>query len=162
GVVREFVETLTGKQTIYQCFRLAEEVQTRGGKPREALEFKHEYLAALWDRIEHWVAGLKAGARDVDGSVLWGTREVLQRVLVRGVTLYLASGTDLKYVKDEAEALQVAHFFRPHVYAALDRYQDFSKKMIIERLLAENGLKGPELLVVGDGYVEIENGKAVG
>ena len=28
GVVREFVETLTGKQTIYQCFRLAKEANT--------------------------------------------------------------------------------------------------------------------------------------
>ena len=29
-VVRDFVERLTGKQTIYQCIRLAEEVQKRG------------------------------------------------------------------------------------------------------------------------------------
>src|SRR2546425_1723302 len=31
GVVRDFVERLTGKQTIYQCFQLAEEGAKRGG-----------------------------------------------------------------------------------------------------------------------------------
>jgi hypothetical protein len=34
--------------------------------------------------------------------------------------------------------------------------------MIVERILAENNLHGPELMVVGDGFVEIENGKAAG
>src|SRR5215510_10771996 len=46
-VVREFVEKLTGKQTIYQCFQLAEEVKKRGGEPLEPLEYKHEYLRRL-------------------------------------------------------------------------------------------------------------------
>ena len=49
----------------------------------------------------------------------------------------------------EAAALKVDRYFGPHVYAALDRYQDFSKKMIIERILQENDLHGSELLVVG-------------
>ena len=34
--------------------------------------------------------------------------------------------------------------------------------MIIERILREHDLRGKELVVFGDGYVEIENGKAVG
>jgi phosphoglycolate phosphatase-like HAD superfamily hydrolase len=161
-LVREFVERLTGKQTIYQCFQLAEEIQKRGGTPRDPLEYKREYLARLWTRIEHRVAALKSGEALPDSMLLRGSRAFLEALRARGVTLYLASGTDLAYVQDEAEALQVASFFGPHLYAALDRYQDFSKQMIIERLLRENHLHGPELLVVGDGYVEIENGKAVG
>src|SRR5262249_19178653 len=146
----------------YQCFQLVEEVRKRGGAPREPLDYKHEYLARLWERIEHRVAGLKSRQIQPDELLLRGSRAFLEALRERGVTLYLASGTDLKYVQDEAEALQVAHYFGPHIYAALDRYQDFSKKMIIERILTENDLHGPELLVVGDGYVEIENGKAAG
>jgi len=161
-VVREFVERLNGKQTIYQCFQLAEEVEKRGGRPKEALEYKHEYLARLWERIEHRVTGLKSGAIQSDSMLLRGSRAFLQALKSKGIELYLASGTDLKYVEDEANALQVDQFFRPHIYAALDKFQDFSKQMIIEKLLHDNGLKGPELLVVGDGYVEIENGKAAG
>src|SRR5438477_9863053 len=41
-VVREFVERLTGKQTIYQCFQLVEEIEKRGGVPKPPLEYKHE------------------------------------------------------------------------------------------------------------------------
>jgi len=162
AVVRDFVERLTGKQTIYQCFQLAEEIKKRGGAPREALEYKHEYLTRLWQRIEHRVAGLKSGAIASDSLLLPGSRAFLEALRARSVTLYLASGTDLAYVQDEAAALQIDHYFAPHIYGALDRYQDFSKQMVIERILRENDLKGPELLVVGDGYVEIENGKAVG
>jgi phosphoglycolate phosphatase len=161
-VVREFVETLTGKQTIYQCFQLAEEVTKRGGTAHEPLEYKHEYLRRLWERIEHRVEGLKSGAIQPDDLLLRGSRAFLQALQDRGITLYLASGTDLVYVKDEAAALKVDGFFGRHIYGALDEYRDFSKQMIIDRILRENDLKGPELLVVGDGYVEIENGKGVG
>ena len=160
SVVRDFVERLTGKQTIYQCFQLVDEVAKRGGGPRQPLEYKHEYLGRLWAKIEHRVAGLKCGEIPPDSLLLTGTRAFLEALAARGVMLYLASGTDLVYVEDEARALRLDDYFGQHIYGALDRYQDFSKQMIIERILRENGLRGPELLVIGDGYVEIENGKA--
>jgi len=40
--------------------------------------------------------------------------------------------------------------------------ENFSKKMVIDRILAENGVPGDRLLAFGDGYVEIENAKSVG
>ncbi|HHN72466.1 MAG TPA: HAD family hydrolase, partial [Thermopetrobacter sp.] len=40
AVVREFVDRLTGKQTIYQMIALAEEVKKRGGTPKDPLEYK--------------------------------------------------------------------------------------------------------------------------
>ena len=45
---------------------------------------------------------------------------------------------------------------------ALDDYMQFSKKMIIERILCENQIPGEQLLSFGDGYVEIQNTKEVG
>jgi phosphoglycolate phosphatase-like HAD superfamily hydrolase len=162
AIVRDFVERLTGKQTIYQCFQLAEEVQKRGGTPKDALTYKHEYLSRLWKRIEHRVAGLKSGQIEPDSLLLRGARPFLDALKARGVELYLASGTDLIYVKEEARALQIAQYFEPHIYGALDEYKNFSKQMIIEKLLRENNLSGSELAVIGDGYVEIENAKKVG
>lgn len=162
GVVRDFVERLTGKQTIYQCLQLVDEIRKRGGSPREPLVYKREYLRRLWERIEHRVAGLKSGEIDPDALLLPGSRAFLQALQSRGLKLYLASGTDEQYVRDEAAALGIDHFFDTHIYAAVDRYQDFSKQMIIERILRENDLHGPELLVIGDGYVEIENGRTAG
>lgn len=161
-IVREFVARLTGKQTIYQCFQLREEIRARGGEPRDALDYKHEYLRRLNGRIAHRLAGLEDGSIQPEELLLPGSRAFLQALKDAGLTLYLASGTDTAFVQAEARALKVEAFFGLHIYAALDRYQDFSKQMIIEKILRENGLMGPELLVVGDGYVEIENGKAVG
>ena len=162
GVVYDFVEKLTGKQTIYQCFRLIEEIEKRGGAARTALEYKHEYLQRLGDRIRHRLDGLQSGEIPADRLLLPGSIEFLSELRSSGIRMYLASGTDLVYVRAEAEALGVAPFFGEHIYGALDRYQDFSKQMIIERILAENNLHGPELMLIGDGYVEIENGKDAG
>src|SRR5205085_11825900 len=58
--------------------------------------------------------------------------------------------------------LGLTEFFGEHIYGALDDYQSFSKKMIIDRILHDNNLGGQELLGFGDGFVEIEEIKAVG
>src|SRR5262249_54898210 len=47
--VEEFVMRLTGRQTIYQMIRLAEEVRARGGAPLDPLEYKHAYHERLMD-----------------------------------------------------------------------------------------------------------------
>ena len=77
-------------------------------------------------------------------------------------SLYLASGTDEPFVKKEAELLDVAKYFGPHIYGAKDDYKAFSKKMVIERILRENAISGEHLLSFGDGYVEIQNTKEAG
>ena len=83
-------------------------------------------------------------------------------MLARGWKLYLASGTDELFVKREADLLGLSRYFRDQIYGALDNYQNFSKKQVIERILTEHGVDGRSLLVVGDGYVEIENGRDAG
>ncbi len=161
-VVTDFVTRLTGKQTIYQMIQLAEEVEKRGGRPQEPLAYKYEYLERLWARIQGRVARLKAGELDPTELVVPGVIETLAALRVRGVTCYLASGTDEPYVIDEAVALGVAEYFDGGIYGALDDYRNFSKKMVIDRILRQHQLAGYELLTFGDGYVEIENTAAVG
>ena len=51
-VVTDFVDTLTGKQTIFQCIQLDEEVVKRGGPHREPIIYKNEYLRRLELRIK--------------------------------------------------------------------------------------------------------------
>lgn len=153
---------LNGKQTIYQMIQLAERIKERGGTPREPLWYKHEYLRRLDERIRHRVASLRSGARQPDDFLVHGARQLLELLQRRGVALYLASGTDEPFVKQEAEALDVTRYFGRHIYGALDDYKQFSKKMIIERILRENQVPGARLLSFGDGYVEIQNTKEVG
>jgi phosphoglycolate phosphatase len=161
-VVTEFVTRLTGKQTIYQMLQLAEEVKERGGTPLDPLDYKHEYLRRLWTRIGDRVADLKAGRKSPDDFIVPGVLELLAALRDRDVTCYLASGTDHPYVLDEAGVLGLPAYFGDHIYGALDDYQSFSKRMVIERILRENRLAGPELVAFGDGFVEIEDTKTVG
>lgn len=93
---------------------------------------------------------------------MFGARSLLEQLQSRGLTLYLASGTDEQFVKAEAGLLDLTRYFGPHIYGALDDYKQFSKKMVIERLLRENRIPGVQLLSFGDGYVEIQNTKEAG
>jgi len=161
AVVSEFVARLTGKQTIYQMIQLCEEVRQRGGQPLDPLEYKWMYLDRLWERIKGRVAGLKNGTITPEEMMVPGTVPMLEALRARGVTCYLASGTDEVYVLDEAASLGLTPYFAG-IYGALDDYQKYSKKMVIERILNENHLGGPEFVTFGDGYVEIEDTKAVG
>ena len=161
AVVTEFVDRLTGKQTIYQMIQLCQEVRQRGGEPLDPLEYKWMYLDRLWGRIEGRVAGLKNGEIEPKEMMVPGAAPMLETLRDQGVSCYLASGTDEVYVLDEAAALGLSPYFAS-IYGALDDYQNYSKKMVIERILAENRMSGPELVAFGDGYVEIEDTKAVG
>jgi phosphoglycolate phosphatase-like HAD superfamily hydrolase len=160
--VDEFVMRLNGRQTIYQMIQLADEVRHRGGVPLEPLEYKHRYHDLLMNRIRDRLAALEAGAASAADWTVPGSHELLANLRQRGTTLLLASGTDLKYVRREADLLGLRAFFEPHIFGALDDYQKFSKKMVIERILRDHGLRGQELLGFGDGFVEIEEIKRVG
>jgi phosphoglycolate phosphatase-like HAD superfamily hydrolase len=165
-IVTEYVDRLTGKQTIYQMLELVAQVQQRGGQPLEALAYKHTYLDLLWARIEHRVAGLKQGTLHAQDLVVPGATDVLENLKRRGLACYLASGTDQPYVLDEAAALGLTPYFthggKRHIYGALDQYERFSKAQVIQDILKDNGLRGEQLLAFGDGYVEIEEAKRVG
>jgi phosphoglycolate phosphatase len=160
--VEEFVMRLNGRQTIYQMIQLADEVRHRGGSPLEPLAYKNRYHDLLMERIRHRLAALQSGAATADEWTVPGSHALLDSLRRRGMTLYLASGTDLKFVRHEAELLGVTPYFGEHIYGALDDYQNFSKKMVIERILRDHGLQGEELLGFGDGFVEIEEIKRAG
>jgi phosphoglycolate phosphatase-like HAD superfamily hydrolase len=160
--VEEFVMRLNGRQTIYQMIQLAEEVKQRGGTPAEPLQYKHRYHDLLMERIRHRLTALESGAAQAEEWAVPGSFALLDDLRRRGMALYLASGTDLKYVRHEVALLRLTDYFGERIYGALDDYWNFSKKMIIERLLAEHRLEGAELLGFGDGFVEIEEVKRVG
>ena len=161
-LVLDDIMRLNGKQTIYQMIQLAERIEERGGEAREPLWYKHEYLRRLEAHIGARTAGLESGAIQADQLLVHGARPLLKHLRDRGLHLYLASGTDQSAVKHEAALLDITSDFGPNIYGALDDYKQFSKKMIIDRILHEHGITGRQLLSFGDGYVEIENTKQVG
>ncbi len=160
--VSEYVTRLTGKQTIYQMIQLSQEIAARGGVPEDPLVYKRQYHERLWNQIEDRVEGLGNGQYRPEEWLLPGSVELLENLQERGVRLFLASGTDEVFVKREAGLLGLTRYFDQRIYGAQDQYRLFSKKMIIDRVLVEEGLHGSEFVAFGDGYVEIENTKEVG
>jgi phosphoglycolate phosphatase len=160
-LVEEFVWRLTGKETIYQMIAFAEAVEARGGRPLDPLAYKKMYLDLLWQKIERRVDGLRKGQTDPEEYLVPGSRALLERLRDKGLKMYLASGTDELYMKEEARLLGVTGYFDGGVYGALDDLS-FSKAILIQRLLSTAEFQGHQFLGFGDGYVEIEEVKNVG
>jgi phosphoglycolate phosphatase len=158
----EFVMRLNGKQTIYQMIQLAEEVRARGGVAREPAVYKARYHALLMERIHARLDALRDGSASPEHYLVPGACQLLDALRARGLSMYLASGTDERYVVEEASLLGLTPYFGDRVYGAIDDYRSFSKKMVIERILREHAVEGAALLGFGDGYVEIENVIAAG
>src|SRR5207249_1794118 len=126
--VENFVMRLNGRQTIYQMIQLADEVRRRGGRPLEPLAYKHRYHDLLMRRVQGRLEALRSGQATPEEWTVPGSHALLENLRRRGLPLYLASGTDLKYVRHEAELLGLTKYFGEHVYGALDDYQNFSKQ----------------------------------
>jgi len=162
AVVEDFVWRLTGKQTMYQMVAFADEISKRGGTPLDPLEYKKMYLDGLHERIHYRLDELRRQQVSPEKYLVPGARALLEALQARGLRLYLASGTDQQYMREEAGLLDVSRYFDGRVYGALDDYKSFSKKILIQRLIADSEFQGREFLGFGDGYVEIENVKEVG
>ena len=158
----EDVAESTGRQTIYQMIRLAERVTELGGKPLDPREYKAEYNRRLLAHIAARREALASGRTPPDALLVRGARAMLRALAAQGLALYVASGTDEPDVREEVRLVGLADFFGPHVYGAHEDYEASSKRQVIARLIAANRLSGDELVVFGDGFVEIENAKEVG
>ncbi len=162
-VVDEYVWRLTGKETIYQMMELTAQVEKRTGQPSAVtpIDYKREYLRRLEVRIENRVERLRTQQMEPDELMVPGSRQLLEKLRARGVTLVLASGTDDEDVRAEAALLQIDGYFLGGIFGAKDD-MSFSKAAVVRSLLEDSRCKPSELLGFGDGYVEIEEVKKAG
>jgi len=158
--VRAYIDYSTGILTIRQMEWLAETVRRYGKEPKDPYEYKRIYNERMLAYIDNRIRGLMSGDIKPDDMMIMGARNFLEELYKRGVIMYLASGTDHEYVLKEASALKITEYFRGGIYGALDHTEEHAKERIIERILNENNLRGEELLVVGDGPVEIRSAKS--
>lgn len=163
SLITAFVDNLTGKQTIFQCMKLKEEIEIRGGTAKEAMDYKTEYLNRLFRKIESKREGLSNGSINPLQLLVRGSEGFLTALKNNGIEIFCASGTDQPQVIEEATLLGLDAYFGNNIFGALDEHADqCSKELVINRLLTENNIKGEELLSFGDGFVEIELVKNVG
>ena len=161
-VVKEIVLQLTGKETIHQMSALAEEIGKRGGKPKQAAEYKEIFSARLSKIVQERLSALRSGKLTPDDLLVPGARAVLELLRDEGVTVYLASGTDEESVLEEAALLDIARYFGGRIYGARDDRSGFTKAALVEHLLSKAGYDAAELVGFGDGFVEIREVSGAG
>lgn len=157
-----FVAETTGLQTIYQMIRLAGEIEARGAKPDDPLDYKHEFNRRLLAHIARRRELLRNGKISSAALSVPYAHDMLHALTSRGVTVYLASGTDLGYVREEASLLGIDTYFGEHIHGAVDDYKSFSKEIVIRRIIEENNITGDSFVGFGDGFVDMESVKAGG
>lgn len=162
-LVTDFVDELTGKQTIFQCMQLKTEIESRGGTAKEAMDYKNEYLRRLFLRIESKREGLADGSLSPESLLVKGSVAFLEALKEKGIEIFCASGTDQPQVIEEAKLLGLDKYFGNNIFGALDEHASrCSKELVINRVLKDKDVKGENLLSFGDGFVEIELVKNVG
>lgn len=155
--VRGYIEHSTGILTILQMEWLVDAVRRHGwaGQPLTAEAYKARYLKRLMVSVNERIHQVETGISQPEDWLLVGARRFLAGLGARGAQLYLISGTDHADVQREAAVLEVDGFFCGRIYGALDEREAHSKERIVQRILDEYKLFGDELLVAGDGPVEI-------
>jgi len=161
--VLDYIDKSTGVQTLVQMEALVEMVREFGFVPRDKIldrfGYKRIYNDALMEMVGERIARLRRGQLDTRDFTIKGSIEFVKALRERGVTLYLASGTDHADVVAESGALGYADLFNGGIYGAVGDITSCSKKMVIGRIMSENGLRGPELAVFGDGPVELRESR---
>lgn len=162
ALVEEFVMALNGRPAVFQMARLVEEIQARGGNPLLPTDYLREYDERLLRVVGERVREIREGRARPERWAVPGSHGILEALRRRGLKLYLASGTHLTHVRSEADLLAVSPYFGREINAPDGDDTAFSKRAVIERILAENGIGGEELLSFGDGVVETEEARRVG
>jgi phosphoglycolate phosphatase-like HAD superfamily hydrolase len=145
----------TGKDTLFQMMEFAAMIQARGGTPEEPQSYKQQFLDELFHLSDARIAEVREGRAPADRYLVPGSRAMLEDLRGRGLTLYLASGTDDDRLQDEAVVLDIARYFDGGIYGALPDPDAFSKRMLIDRIVTGTGMHPSLLIGFGDGPTEI-------
>ena len=87
----------------------------------------------------------------------------LQKLYDSGIKLYLASGTDVEDVANEARVLGYDHLFEGRIYGAVGDINKEAKKIVLDRILDTIGRSASgKVVTFGDGPVEIRETKKRG
>lgn len=163
-MVREYIDQSTGIQTIHQMEWLAGAVKSAGrnpGMPEDPWWYKEEYNRRLLAMIAERIEAVRTGEEPAERWRMRGALGFVQALKERGVSIYVASGTDEEDVRSEAELLGFLPYFDV-VAGAQPRRKDCSKEAVLRDLLRQHGLQGEEVAVFGDGRVEIALGRQAG
>ena len=160
--VRAFIDKTTGIQTLAQMKGLIGLVREFGFIPEAQILDEHGYKAiynqALLKMVQVRIHKIERGEFEPGDFEIKGARQFLEKLQAAGVKLYLASGTDEADVKAEAAVMGYAQLFDGGIHGAVGDLKIEAKRVVVERIIEGGGMSGAELLVVGDGPVELREG----
>ncbi len=158
--VLDYIDKSTGIQTIVQMEDLVKMVDEFDIVPKDKIldkfGYKEIYNKSLMEMVNKRMVKLKKGELSLSDLTIKGAVNFLNTLKDKGLRLYLVSGTDKDDVINEAKSLGYDKLFNGGIYGSVGDISKYSKKMVIDDIIRENNLKGNELLVIGDGPVEIK------
>jgi rfaE bifunctional protein kinase chain/domain len=156
---RDFIDRTTGAQTLVQMSGLVDLVRQFGcvqeSKILDSYGYKKIYNDQLLNMVKRRLQKLSTGELQPEDFQMKNAIGLLGALRQKGVTLYLASGTDVEDVILEARALGYGDFFGNRIFGAVGDITIEAKKLVLERIMHENNLSGSNLVTFGDGPVEI-------
>lgn len=172
AAVRTYIDKTTGIQTLVQMKGLVNLVRQFKCVPEQDIldefGYKERYNEELLRMVNERIRKLEKGELAVEDFTVKKAVEFVQALHARGITLYLASGTDQEDVEREAAIMGYRSLFGDRIYGAVGDVAKEAKRMVLERILSDIGDAAPEqILAFGDGPVEIrethkKGGYAVG
>jgi phosphoglycolate phosphatase-like HAD superfamily hydrolase len=166
STVRHFIDRTTGIQTLAQMKGLVDLVREFGFVAPAEVKDEHAYKAifneSLLALVRSRIAQVERGELTADDWQMKGARPFIERLHAAGVTLYLASGTDHEDAVAEARLLGYERFFTGGIFGSVGDLRVVAKRDLLARILQASGARGEEILVVGDGPVEIREGRRRG
>ncbi len=160
--VDAYIDESTGVQTIYQMEWLSDMVAAKKGIPRpDPWEYKDMYNDMLMKTVNERKKRLSDSEKRAGDYLVPGSLWFLRYLKERGVDIYVASGTDDSDLQKEVGLLGIS----PYICLAKgspDRQKGCSKEQVIRQILTSEKIVGGEMLVAGDGRVEIALGRETG
>jgi rfaE bifunctional protein kinase chain/domain len=158
--VHEYIDSTTGIQTLAQMKGLLDLISEFGCVPRDKMldesGYKKIYNEELLKMVREREKKLKRAELSLEDLSLKNAVPLLHKLHDAGIKLYLASGTDVEDLKEEARILGYDHLFEDRMYGAMGDVSKEAKKIVLERILQDIGESAFEnVATFGDGPVEI-------
>jgi rfaE bifunctional protein kinase chain/domain len=158
-LVQAYVDRTTGVQTLAQMRGLVDLVREHGAVPPEEIldehGYKEIYNREILELVQARLDQLRSGRLDRTDLTVKGAAGFLRVLADRGVTLWLASGTDQGDAEAEARALGYGDLFRGRIYGAVGDLSTEPKRVVLKRILGEIGDVPASVVTFGDGPVEL-------
>ncbi|MBK5262645.1 MAG: HAD family hydrolase [Peptostreptococcaceae bacterium] len=167
---QDLIDKTTGVQTIIQMKELVKLVELSKYVERENIldpfSYKKIYNDKLLEKVAIRRKKLANGELEIEDVTIKDSVKTLKRFVEVGSKVYLASGTDVTDVIEEAEALGYAKFFTGGINGSEGNITLDPKRKVIKNIIKEiedsKDIKVGECVVFGDGPVEMREAKKHG